>query len=419
MPFLPWTPIYPMPTPERRLRRLLDTSMLINSATSLDGLLDYIIDSVTDLLGCEGGAVLLFDEASESLRFVASTGSDQDSLARIPVPLNDSVAGRVYVFAEPVVDNDTRSSGRHFVEVGKKVKLETRSLLAVPLSVEGRTIGVLEAINKREGVFSVQDEHDLGMFANQAALAIRNEGQNQQVREAYRRLQEFEHFRSEFLAIASHELRTPLSILMQSLDILQMETREELHLFVGDARVAGDRLKAIVESMTQLETLRISSTTLSQEAVDLVGVLNALVEGNQNHTGLERIQWVWSPPDNAPLVRSNVRRVEQILENGLRNALAILMRQEKAGCVDIGLFATESDVVVRIRDNGPGLDEALIERVFDEFFQTEDHLTRTGSGLGIGLTVARKLARMDRGEVWLEQAEGGTGIVFCLRLPIL
>jgi signal transduction histidine kinase len=390
--------------------------MLLNSATDTSELLNYIIDSVTALLECEGGAVLLFDEVSESLRFVASTGSSHDDLARIPVPLNDSVAGKVYVFGDPVMDNDTASSGQHFEEVGEKVALQTRSLLAVPLNVEGKTIGVLEAINKRSATFDVNDEHTLSMFANQAALAIRNEKQNERVRQSLSRLQEFERFRSEFLAIASHELRTPLSILGQSLDILEMESEEDLRGFAKDARSAADRLSAIVDSMAQLESLRLSSDSVQQEAVDLIATLADLVENHRAMAGRGRVMVTWAPPESDAIVRSHSLRVEQILKNGLTNALSAVGME---GRIDVGIRLSDASAIVRVRDTGPGLPESQIEKVFDEFYQVEDHLVRSGNGLGIGLTVARKLARMDGGDVWLESAGPGTGVTFCCQLPLV
>ena len=390
--------------------------MLLNTATDTSELLNYIIDSVTALLDCEGGAVLLFDEVSESLRFVASTGSNHEDLVRIPVPLNDSVAGKVYVFGDPVMDNDTASSGQHFEMVGEKVALPTRSLLAVPLNVEGTTIGVLEAINKRSRSFDIDDEQTLSMFANQAALAIRNEEQNDRVRESLSRLQEFERFRSEFLAIASHELRTPLSILGQSLDILEMESEDDLRGFAKDARSAADRLSAIVDSMAQLESLRLSSDTVQQEAVDLTAMLANLVENHRAMAGRGRVMLTWAPPDTGVEVRSHALRVEQILRNGLSNALSAVGME---GRVDVGILKSDNCAVIRVRDTGPGLQESQMERVFDEFYQVEDHLTRSGSGLGIGLTVARKLARMDGGDVWLESAGPGAGITFCCQLPLV
>ena len=408
--------LFPMAHPERKYRRLLDTSMLLNSATSLDDLLNYIIEAVTELLDCQGGAVLLFDEVSASLRFVASTGSDHEELKHIPVPLNDSVAGKVYVFGDPVVDNDTRSSGQHFEEVGSQVAVETRSLLAVPLNVEGTTIGVLEAINKRSGVFGTEDEATLGMFAIQAALAIRNERQNDRVRTALTRLREFEEFRSEFLAIASHELRTPLSIISQSLEILEMESEEELSAFAADARVAADRLTAIVNSMGQLETLRLASRTVEQEAVDLTSVVEGLIKKQQALVGRSGFMVKWTPPKVPCVIRSGGLRVEQVIDNGFSNALNAVSNHGK---VDIEILVTGYHAEVRIQDNGPGLPKDELEKVFGEFYQVENHLTRTGQGLGIGLTVARKLARMDGGDVWLSSDGYGTGTTFHARFPLV
>lgn len=391
--------------------RLLDISLKLNAAGTQDELLTYIIDAVVELLGCEAGAVLLFDEASGSLRFAASTGTSQEELASIPVPLNDSIAGKVYVREESVIENEVARSREHYDGVAKVVRFETRSLVAVPLTIEGMTIGVVEALNRRDGRFGAEDEHTLRMFANQAALAIRNARQMDFVRSAYRKLQNFEKFRSDFMAIAGHELRTPLSILQQSLEILGEDGSEMQRAFAGDAREAAGRLAAVIESMTQLESLRLGEDASEPELANLLDILDDVLADMDSELVAANVDVQRLVPAGVT-VGMDADRLRRILGNAIMNAVDA---STGGGSITVSILDTPDGPVLRVADNGRGLEASELKRVFDEYYQVEHHLTRHRGGLGIGLSVARKLAEVDGAVVWMESDGPGKGARFCLR----
>jgi len=407
-----------MPQETHRLldlhERLLDISLKLNAAGNQEALLTYIIDTVVDLLRCEAGALLLFDEVTGSLRFVASSGTSQEELAGIPVPLNNSIAGKVYVGEQSVIENAVATSREHYDGVSKEVRFETRSLLAVPLTIEGMTIGVVEALNKRGSGFDDDDEHTLRMFANQAALAIRNARQMDFVQSAYRKLRNFEKFRSDFMAIASHELRTPLSILQQSLDILGEDGSELQREFAADAQKAAARLAAVIESMTQLESLRLGDevSDVSETAridpclvaQEVLGEMESMLAA----AGL-RVVTRFLPGVRVAMDAERLRRI-------LGSVISTAVDATGSGdTITIEVVDTSEGPVLRVADTGRGLEVSQLERVFDEYYQVEDHLTRYQGGLGIGLSVARKLAEVDGGTVWMESDGPGKGACLCLR----
>jgi signal transduction histidine kinase len=396
------------------LQRLLDVTIQLNSAGNLDDLLTYIIEAVTQLLDCEAGSLLLFDERHGELRFVASTGSSQEELATIPVPLEGSIAGRVFTTGDPVIQNDLRTSKQHFKIVGEVVNFRTDSLLAVPMSIEGRTTGVLEALNKRSKPFDAKDETLLSGFANQAALAIRNARQITYVEHAYERLQAFEAFRTEFMAIASHELRTPLSILNQALDILQEETTGVQQSFAMDARAAASRMASIIESMTQLEALRLGNVDGARRAVSVRDVLRRLGEEYGPVVRKAGLSFSASAPNVDVSVWSDLDRLVRILGNAILNSVAAT---EEGGQVHVTCRRDGSGLHLAVTDTGAGLSKQDLARAFDEYFQAEDHMTRKQGGLGIGLAVARKLAALDDATVRLESKGAGHGACFTLTFP--
>ena len=158
----------------RRLTRLVELSVNLNSTLDLDALLQLVTATASELLECEAASILLYDEKQARLFFAAATGSDPKKLAEIPVPLDMSLAGTIFRENRPVVRNDAEQDARHYSLVSEHVNFHVRSLVGVPMLIKERVIGVLEAVNKREGLFGEQDEAILSVTASHAAIAIGN-----------------------------------------------------------------------------------------------------------------------------------------------------------------------------------------------------------------------------------------------------
>ena len=158
----------------RRLTRLVELSVNLNSTLDLDALLQLVTATASELLECEAASILLYDEKQARLFFAAATGSDPKKLAEIPVPLDMSLAGTIFRENRPVVRNDAGQDARHYSLVSEHVNFHVRSLVGVPMLIKERVIGVLEAVNKREGLFGEQDQAILSVTASHAAIAIGN-----------------------------------------------------------------------------------------------------------------------------------------------------------------------------------------------------------------------------------------------------
>ncbi len=158
----------------RWLSRLVELSVTLNSTLDLDALLQLVTNTACELLVCEAASILLYDEKQARLYFAAATGSDSKKLAEIPVPLDSSLAGRIFRENRPILLNALEGNARHFLLPSEHVDFHVRSLVGVPMLVKERSIGVLEAVNKRQGLFGEQDEAILYVTASHAAIAINN-----------------------------------------------------------------------------------------------------------------------------------------------------------------------------------------------------------------------------------------------------
>jgi len=158
----------------KKLKRLVELSVTLNSTLDLDALLQLITTTATELLDCEAASILLYDEKQSRLYFAAATGSDPRKLAEIPVPIDASLAGTIFRTNRAIILNNVEQDPRHYSVASEHVRFQVRSLVGVPMLIKDRVIGVLEGVNKRGGVFAEQDEAILSVTASHAATAINN-----------------------------------------------------------------------------------------------------------------------------------------------------------------------------------------------------------------------------------------------------
>lgn len=161
---------------ERQAREaLVATSLKLNSLLNLPELLNAIMDSATRLLGAETSSLMQLDETTDELTFAVATGESGESVKELRVPANQGIAGWVLQHDEPVIVGDVTSDPRFYGVLDQQSGFITRSMLAVPLKIRDRMIGVVEVINKANGAaFSDRDQDVAVALAALAAVAIAN-----------------------------------------------------------------------------------------------------------------------------------------------------------------------------------------------------------------------------------------------------
>jgi GAF domain-containing protein len=157
------------------LGRLIEITASLNSTLRLEELLDLVMKSAADLLEGESASLLLVDEETGDLVFQVATRAGDERIAGTVVPAGQGIAGWVVEHAEPAIVASPREDPRFYGGIDESSEFQTRNLVAVPLKVKDRVIGVVEVLNKREG--RDFDEKDLEIalaLTNQAAIAVDN-----------------------------------------------------------------------------------------------------------------------------------------------------------------------------------------------------------------------------------------------------
>lgn len=391
----------------------MDISLILNSTLNLDEILAQLIDAATDMLDCEAASILLYDEKRNRLFFAASTGSDPAKLAKIPVPIDGSLAGSIFREEKAILLNDVQQDPRHFGSAAQQVEFITKSLLGVPMRIREKGVGVIEALNKRKGEFSPADERLLSALASQAATAIQNARLIKALQNAYENISETDRLKSNFLALASHELRTPLGIIIGYASFLQEESGE----VSGHAErvlAAASQMRSVIEAMTSLHLLQAKGVTFRPRVVPIQQVLNAAyAEMRQIAEEMHHIV-TFDLPAQSLLVTADPDKLAPAFVNILNNAVRFT---PPGGQITISARQQRGNAQISIRDSGIGIAADQLTKIFQEFYQVEAHNTRKFGGLGIGLTIAKGLIETQGGRIWAESEGRGHGTTIQVLLP--
>jgi PAS domain S-box-containing protein len=240
----------------------------------------------------------------------------------------------------------------------------------------------------------------------------------QELRERLEDLAEADRQKNEFLAMLAHELRNPLAPMRNALRLMKMPGANGA--LVNQARDMMERqmhqLVRLVDDLLDVSRIIRGKIELRTEPVDLAVAVSRAVETIQPVVESQGHQLTVSLPEQAVWVEGDLIRLSQVIANLLTNAAKYT---DKAGRISVELEREGEEVLVRVRDTGVGIPPELQPRVFDLFVQGDRSLARSQGGLGIGLTLVKRLVEMHGGSVTVASAGAGQGSEFTVRLVAL
>lgn len=397
------------------LSRLLDVSLVLNLNVALKPILGYIMEAACEIALCDAASILLYNKNSDELRFAASNtpGADTDALQKIPVPMANSIGGQIVRENRPIIIQNADEDPRIYRTVDESIGFTTKSLLGVPMHVKGSVIGVLEALNKREGGWTQEDLNNLTILASHAAVAISNARQTEALRKANEELNKLDKIKNDFIAIASHELRTPLSVILGYASFLKDEAQGEASDHAAAVLNSAMHLRNLIEDMTNVRLLQ-GKIDLAREHATLASLIQAAQSDLQSLANAKGHRLEVDLAGGQALVFVDRSKIATALINIFNNAIKFT---PNGGLIQVCIEQRPEEVWVRISDNGIGIPSDHLEKIFDEFHQVADHMTRRHNGMGLGLSIARGMVEANGGRLWAESAGPNKGSTFILALP--
>jgi signal transduction histidine kinase len=383
----------------RRYARLLEVTYDLASTFDLNALLGHVVEAAQELTECEATSLLLYDPQTRHLHFEAATNVLLEGLDRVVVPTDNSIAGWVFTHGEPLNVQEALSDARFFREVDVLTRFQTRSVLGVPLPAKDKIIGVLEAVNKRKGVFGEEDVRLLQALAAQAAIAIENSRLFQQ---------------SDLVSEMVHELRTPLGALTAAAHLLRRPDLPEDQRSKLSDTVYGEvvRLNEMATDFLELARLESGRGKFVREPVHLGGLVRECLEIVRPQAEAEGVLLeAGEDPPLAP-VQGDRNRLKQVLLNLLTNAVKY---NTPHGHVRINLRSEPPEVVIDVKDTGRGIPIDSMPHIFERFYRVPDPEGHVG-GTGLGLVIAKRIVEGLQGTLSVA-SEVGRGSTFTVRLP--
>ncbi len=399
---------------------LLRISRSLPVYPDLEELLDFITGEVQRLMEAEGALVGLLEAEEEELFFPGACYEDksvQERMKSIRFHLDEVAAGRVIRTGEPHIVTDIREDQRRYPERDRKLGYATHNFIEVPLRSSDRIIGVLCAINKKEGTFEDKDIELLSLIGGTVALSIENARFSEELKKSYLEVRSLNRAKDKAINHLSHELKTPVSVLVGSLDILSRKLQDApVESWRSTLERARRNLNRIVEIQDQVDDIiqgrrsefkRMLTQLMDQCADVLETLLAEAVGGDQGVERLRRrIDEIYGkrsstpePIDLASFVRGRLeelsprfahRSVDLMVDlelgpafsmppDALRKTVDGLIRNAVENTPDGGRIelqlrnGTEMQELV-VRDHGVGITEDAQRRIFEGFFATQNTL---------------------------------------------
>jgi signal transduction histidine kinase len=384
---------------ESRARQRLEHVQAVTDAAlahlELDELFAVLLPRIRDILAADTCAVLLLDKDTNELAARAARGIEEEVEQGVRIPVGGGFAGRVAATKEPVILADVD----HAAVLNPILRQKgIKSMLGVPLLVEGNAFGVIHVGTLVHRRFTADDVELLQLVADRVAIAIeRGRLHEQTVR--------LDELRANFVAIASHELRTPATAVYGVLKTLferDAELDEDLRremLRVGVEQ--GERLTRLLEELLDLSRLDTSGVKVRPEPLVLESVLAEVVsEAVPTGTSIGMLV----PEDLVVFADRLV--LDRVVSNLLGNAL-----RYGAEPITLTAVAGSAELQITVEDSGKGVAEEVRLNLFERFARTES----ANVGSGLGLSIARSYARAHGGD--LVHEPGVTGARFTLTIP--
>jgi signal transduction histidine kinase len=237
-------------------------------------------------------------------------------------------------------------------------------------------------------------------------------------RESEARLKEADRHKDEFLAMLAHELRNPLAPIRNAVRLLRLKGSVEPDLLWGREVIERqvECLSRLIDDLLDVSRISRGKMEVRKQRIELTEILNGAIESSRPLIDQQGHRLSVNLPPEPIHLEADVVRLAQVFMNLLNNAAKYT---EKGGRIWLGAERRNGNVIVRIKDSGIGITADKLPRLFDMFFQVDHSSDRSGGGLGIGLTLVRRLVEMHGGTVEAQSEGMGKGSEFLVSLPVI
>jgi signal transduction histidine kinase len=339
-------------------------------------------------------------------------------IKNIPIePERGSASGRALLEGRVIHIPDVKSD-QEYTWVEAQRLGDYRTILCVPMLREGVPIGVLILTRSEARPFTDKQIKLVATFADQAAIAIENVRLFDEIQEKSRQLEEASQHKSQFLANMSHELRTPLNAILGYTELMADgaygEPSEKMLGILTRLEANGKHLLGLINDVLDLSKIEAGQLVLELSDYSVQDIAQTVRSTLEPLAADKKLAFKVEVAPQLPPGRGDGRRLTQVLINLVGNAIKFT----DAGEVAIKAEANNGAFYVSVRDTGPGISAADQAKLFQEFQQADNAITRKKGGTGLGLAISKRIIEIHGGRIWVE-SQLGQGSTFMFTVPVV
>ena len=392
--------------------------VISRSTFNLQAVLDALVESAARL--CDASNAFIYRRDGHTYRLDSTFGFSPEYKAYMieqPIaPGRETLIGRTTIEGKVVqiLDalNDPEYTWRESQQRGGY-----RTMLGVPLMREGITIGVLSMTRTEVKPFTERQIELLTTFADQAVIAIENVRLFDEIQDKSRQLEVASQHKSQFLANMSHELRTPLNAILGYTELMADgiygELPEKTMGVLKRLESNGRHLLGLINDVLDLSKIEAGQLVLELTEYSLEDIAQTVRSTLEPLAADKKLAFKVEVAPKLPAGYGDGRRLTQVLINLVGNAIKFT----DAGEVVIKATATDGSFHLSVRDTGPGISAADQAKLFQEFQQADNAITRKKGGTGLGLAISKRIVEMHGGKIWVE-SQVGKGSTFSFTVPV-
>jgi signal transduction histidine kinase len=293
-----------------------------------------------------------------------------------------------------------------------------RTMLVVPMLKEGELVGAIAIYRVEVRPFTNKQIQLVTNFAHQAVIAIENARLFDEIQDKSQQLAEASQHKSQFLANMSHELRTPLNAILGYteliLDNIYGEMPGKMRTVLERIESNGKHLLGLINDVLDLSKIEAGQLALTLADYSLKDVVRTVFSAVEPLATEKKLRVKVEMPADLPRGRGDERRLTQVLLNLVGNAIKFT----DAGEVAITAASADGAFNVAVRDTGPGISPTDRSKLFQEFQQADNSITKKKGGTGLGLAISKRIIEMHGGRIGVESVVG-QGSTFSFTLPIV
>ena len=388
----------------------------ITSSLSTTSVLQSIVTILRMTLDCRACSIFLIDPTKQYLQLEVASGPSVAWKGIARLRIGEGISGRVIAEQRSIYIPNTQLEP-DFIYFDPQI----RSLLVVPLILRGEAVGTLSIDATQPNAFD-EEMRLLTITAAQAAVAIENaqlyeslQASYEDLERAFEELRQLDTMKSELIQNISHELRTPLTFIKGYIELLQdgeMGALEhEQQAAINIVANKADVLSKLVDDIVSM--LHVGGEEIEIMPVHLGEIGHAAVQAAQvsaTEAGLTLIEDI---PDDLPIVLGDKRRLGQVFDNLLQNAIKF---SEPGGTITVRLTNEKAELRAEVQDTGIGIPADQLPRIFDRFYQVDGTSTRRFGGTGLGLAIVKEIVDAHGGETDV-RSKPGEGSLFFFTIP--